>query len=551
MAGEKNAAPPPAALVTDERLVMSRSLGFMWGFGAVLLALTLVLPRSPGANESVLLAVVAVAAVAAVVMLAVPGLDVRAFEAITALGTVLIGVLVFFGGRYGNEYALFYIWLNVHAFYFLSWRRALLQLLLMGGTYPVALALSRYLSGAGRPGDYAMGMGTLLVSALFVGLLKDRVTRLLSRLSDAAQRDALTGLLNRRGFDDALSLELERVHRGGRPLSLLIVDLDYFKQVNDRFGHQIGDRALVRVTEALRASVRRIDTAHRIGGDEFAVLMPDTDERGALVTAERLRTKVASSAGEKASRLTVSVGVASFPTHAQDAHALVRAADGALYVAKSLGRDRAVVYSAEVTRILSGERDSHEDDGSVQVATMLTLAEALDIRDSRTANHSRTVGRHAELTASRLGLPADQVRLVGLAGILHDIGKIGVPDSILLKPGPLDTDEWEQMKQHPEIGSRLLGAAVFEEIHGWVLAHHERPDGRGYPNGLLDEEIPLEAKILAVADAYQAMTEDRVYRPAIGHEAARAELQHGAGEQFDARVVEAFIEVATELIPTG
>jgi len=136
MAGEKNAAPRPAALVTDERLVMSRSLAFMWGFGAVLLALTLVLPRSPGANESVLLAVVAVAAVTAVVMLAVPGLDVRAFEAITALGTVLIGVLVFFGGRYGNEYALFYIWLNVHAFYFLSWRRALLQLLLMGAPIP-------------------------------------------------------------------------------------------------------------------------------------------------------------------------------------------------------------------------------------------------------------------------------------------------------------------------------------------------------------------------------------------------------------------------------
>lgn len=536
-------------LVSDERLVMSRSLALMWGFAGVLLALSLMLP-SPGASNSVLWTVVVVALLTAAVMLAVPSLDSRVFEAITAFGTVLIGAVVFFGGRAGNDYALFYVWLNVHAFYFLPWRRALLQLLLMAVSYPLALVLASQLGG-GRPIDYAMMLGTLLVSGLFVGLLKSRVARLLLRLSDAAHRDALTGLLNRRGFDEALSLELERVHRGGRPLSLLIVDLDHFKQVNDRFGHQAGDQALVRVTNALGVSQRRIDTSARIGGEEFAVLMPDTDERGAFAVAERLRGEIAGSVGEGSPRLTVSVGVASFPAHAQDAEGLVRAADSALYVAKSLGRDRVVLHSAEVLRVLSAERASHEDDSSVQVATMLALAEALDIRDTRTANHSRRVGRCAELIASRLGLPADRVRLVGLAGVLHDIGKIGVPDSILFKPGPLDSDEWEQMKRHPEIGARLLSASVFDEIRGWVLAHHERPDGRGYPNGLRDEEIPLEAKILAVSDAWQAMNDDRVYRPAIGPEAARAELHHGAGEQFDARVVQALISASTELLPAG
>jgi putative nucleotidyltransferase with HDIG domain len=163
------------------------------------------------------------------------------------------------------------------------------------------------------------------------------------------------------------------------------------------------------------------------------------------------------------------------------------------------------------------------------------------MRDTGTARHSQTVGRYCELMGRELGLSRDRIERMRLAGLLHDIGKIGVPDSILAKPGPLSDEEYEQMRKHPEIGARILGGSGLDDIRSWVLAHHERPDGRGYPKGLRDSEIPLEAKLLAVGDSYEAMTSDRVYRKAIGIDAARDELIRFRGSQFDPRVVDAFI----------
>jgi putative nucleotidyltransferase with HDIG domain len=220
----------------------------------------------------------------------------------------------------------------------------------------------------------------------------------------------------------------------------------------------------------------------------------------------------------------------------------MRAADEALYVAKTLGRDRSVIHSAEVGAIISGNPERAGSDHA-QLATVLSLAEALDVRDTGTARHSQTVGRYSELMGRALGLAREHVERIRLAGVLHDIGKIGVPDSILRKPGALNDDEYSQMRKHPEIGARILGGSGLEDIRRWILAHHERPDGHGYPHGLSEEEIPLEAKILAVADAYEAMTSDRVYRRSIGEEAARDELRRHSGRQFDPRVVEAFLQI--------
>jgi HD-GYP domain-containing protein (c-di-GMP phosphodiesterase class II) len=181
------------------------------------------------------------------------------------------------------------------------------------------------------------------------------------------------------------------------------------------------------------------------------------------------------------------------------------------------------------------------DSAELQLATVVGLAEALDIRDTGSTGHSHTVGRYAEMIATQLGLASKRVERVRLAGLLHDVGKIGVSDLVVTKPGPLDADEWVEMRTHPEIAARLLAHPEFEDLRAWVLAHHERPDGLGYPLGLSGPAIPLEASILAVADAYEAMTADRSYRAALGETAARAELQAGAGRQFDSRVVEAFL----------
>jgi putative nucleotidyltransferase with HDIG domain len=242
----------------------------------------------------------------------------------------------------------------------------------------------------------------------------------------------------------------------------------------------------------------------------------------------------------------MSFGVATYPHHGRSVDDLMRSADEALYAAKALGRDRTVLHSAEIEGILADDQARERDGEQANLATVLNLAEALDMRDTGTARHSQTVGHFCEMMARELDLGDDRVERLRLAGLMHDIGKIAVPDAILKKPGPLTKEEREHMNRHPEIGARILGGAGLDDIRSWVLAHHERPDGHGYPFGLADKEIPLEAKILAVGDAYEAMTSDRVYRRAIGADAAREELRAGAGTQFDPRVVMAFLRALAQ-----
>ncbi len=370
---------------------------------------------------------------------------------------------------------------------------------------------------------------------------RNRIARLRARLADTSRTDPLTGLLNRRAFEELLELELERATRADRPLSVIVGDIDNFRAVNESQGHAAGDAALQAVADNSLKWKRRIDHAARIGGEEFALLLPETDERGAFIVAERLRRATHRSFSDTPVGVTFSFGVASAPLHAADGVALLRAADRASAAAKDLGGDRTVIYSDEVARTLASM--GGQGSGELQLATVIALAEALDIRDTGTGQHSQTVGRYAELMARELGFTEEHVERVRLAGVLHDIGKIGIPDRVLSKPGPLDAEEWQEMYTHPEIGARLLSSPEFDDLRAWILAHHERPDGLGYPNALGGDMIPLEARILAAADAYEAMTADRVYRAALGEDAARAELEAGAGTQFDEDVVAAFLRV--------
>jgi diguanylate cyclase (GGDEF)-like protein/putative nucleotidyltransferase with HDIG domain len=390
---------------------------------------------------------------------------------------------------------------------------------------------------------WAIVTSTLVVSGALIGVQRLHVDRLIARLSDAARTDSLTRLLNRRGFEELFETELERARRSGRPLSVIVGDLDGFKAVNDRFGHASGDRALERLSQILSTVKRRIDTAARIGGEEFAVIAPDSDHHAAYILAERMRREVRETFRSEPFPLTISLGIATFPRHGATAEALIGGADEALYAAKKLGRDRTVVYNPELADTLLVATGQPTPRSERHSSTVLALAEVIDIRDSGTAAHSETVGRFAGAIARELGLATDLVERVRFGGIVHDVGKIGISDTILRKPGWLDDDDWQEMRRHPEIGARILRGANMDDIGEWVLAHHERPDGQGYPHGLTGTSIPLEARILAVADAYEAMTSDRVYRPALTPEAARDELTRCAGTQFDSRVVEAFIAV--------
>ena len=544
--GADRADPLAARLLTPS--LAARAQAYLFGAAGLVGALGVLLPHPSSFNETAMLAVQmsSVAAALALVLLGgrTPAWLATAgpFGAASATSLVLL-----FSGSSTSPYILFYLWVVFYAFYFLSRRDAVLLALFAVFSYAGVIAGFRIVGtnsiGAHTNEDVpalVLTAGTLVVAGVFIVMLRERVGLLIRQLSDAVTTDQLTGLLNRRGFHRATEAELGRAIRSETPFSLLICDCDSFKQLNERLGDDAGDNALAAIARMLESG-RRVDVVARVGGEEFALLLPETDQHGAFLVAERLRLRLAEMFAEQPVPLTMSFGVASYPAHGSSQEELHRSADDALYAAKVLGANRTVLHSGEIEAILAGRRDTQAARYHAQLATVLNLAEALDFRDQGTASHSQAVGRYSESMARELGLSRERVERIGPAGKLHDIGKIGVADSILQKAGPLTPDEFEQMKKHPEIGARILGGSGLDDIRSWVMAHHERPDGRGYPRGLSGDEIPLEVRILAVADAYEAMTSDRVYRKAIGPEAARGELVRNSGTQFDAEVVAAFL----------
>jgi diguanylate cyclase (GGDEF)-like protein/putative nucleotidyltransferase with HDIG domain len=386
---------------------------------------------------------------------------------------------------------------------------------------------------------------TLVLAAGAVGLIllalhqRRQIADLRARVAASSRVDPLTGLLNRRAFEEGLHFEIDRSRRTARPLAVIVAEVDGMARLNAERGHGAGDVALKQVAEHMSKWKRRIDSAGRIGGEKFAVLLPETDEHGAFLVAERLRRATRRTFGVEALPLSISFGVASYPEHGAEFGVLMGAAGRAVQAAVELGRDRSVVYSPDVARVL----DELPDPTSLEprLSSIIGLAEELDVRDTGHPGHCHTVARYSELIARELGFDAERVERVRIAGIVHDIGKTGVSDRLMSKPVPLEADEWHSIRTHPEIGARLLAHPEFEDLRDWVLAHHERPDGKGYPYGLSGEQIPVEARILAVADAYEAMTSERPFRSALGEEVALGELQAGAGTQFDPTVVAALV----------
>jgi diguanylate cyclase (GGDEF)-like protein len=370
----------------------------------------------------------------------------------------------------------------------------------------------------------------------------------LALMRHLAEHDPLTGLRNRRGLQEDIDAE---IRRGEGPVAVLVCDLDNFKRINDLLGYASGDEALRRLAVVLRGAAAPTSrgVAARLGGEEFALVMPGLDETAALACAERLRVGIQRASQGFPRPLTASIGVAVSGSGA-DAAGLLRDATRACVGAKRLGRNRCLAYHAEALDALLGSLDDGPASGE-QLAAAMLLAETLDVRDVGTARHSQTVGMYAGAIALALGLSEGRVERIRAAGVLHDIGKLGVADAVLKKPGPLTADEWDEMRRHAELGARILSHANLLDVSAWVLAHHERMDGRGYPDGLAGEAIPLESRILAVADAYEAMTADRAYRPAMSPGDAQAELRRAAGSQFDPEVVDAFLGILAAEASTG
>jgi diguanylate cyclase (GGDEF)-like protein/putative nucleotidyltransferase with HDIG domain len=523
-----------------ETRLMAKALAGLFAAGATLALLTVLLPHPERASELGLLIIVGDAYVVAGLLFwraaRLPG---WVLPVALAWGSTLITGVAFFSGESPSPLVFFYLWVFLFSSYFFSKRESVVQIVYVGVAYG-ALLVARPPS-TGIPAWWIVGMGTLLVAAVLIQAMRERVEFLIAQLYDAARTDPLTKLSNRRGFRELLDLEIERARRGAASMTVLVGDIDHFKEVNDRSGHHVGDGALQRVARLLEQGKRQIDGAARVGGEEFALILPDTDAPGAFVIAERLRCDLREEFSGDTVAITISFGVASYPQHGETAGSLLRAADEALYAAKESGRNRTVLHSKALREQDREEGESRDIEAERFIAVMLDLAEAVDLRFSGSARHSETVGRYAEMMARELGLPEQRVGRVRLAGLLHDIGKVGVPETILQKPGELTQEEFEVVKQHPELGAQILEHPCLADVRRWVSAHHERPDGHGYPLGLRGAALPLEARIVAVADAYEAMTSDRAYRSSIGQAAARSELERCAGSQFDTLVVNAFL----------
>jgi diguanylate cyclase (GGDEF)-like protein/putative nucleotidyltransferase with HDIG domain len=361
-----------------------------------------------------------------------------------------------------------------------------------------------------------------------------------ARLVEQAATDPLTGLANHRAFHERLREELSRALRHDRPLALALLDIDHFKAVNDSLGHERGDAVLAAVAARLIESARAEDVLARLGGDEFAVLMPETSERDALAAIERTRGAIAAIELEGGLTVSASAGVCGVE-HAQDADALVRLADGALYWSKAHGRDAACIYDASVVRELSITERAEQLQRSRALVGIRALARAIDAKDPSTQEHSQRVATLACAIARGMGWGDERIALLGEAALVHDVGKIGVRDAVLLKPGRLTDDEYEQIKRHAALGAQMVEDVLLPEQVAWIRAHHERPDGRGYPDGLAGDAIADGAAILAVADAFDVMTATRIYSSARSREDALAECERLVGAQFAAEPVAALL----------
>ena len=394
--------------------------------------------------------------------------------------------------------------------------------------------------------------------------------------------DILTGLKTHRAFQEALSKEIKEAEQSDKPISVVIFDVNNISQINREFGHAKGDEIIKLVAEKIKQNIRSIDVAGRYGGDEIALILPDTDNSEATYITEYLTYSLSCCLVDDVGSVKVSVGLATYPTCAREQEKLLILAEQAMIISKNKGYKNGISTAVNAQDInfwneaaldsfasviakrhnqlgLNFEEElmdkfhtdsSNSNNHMTDVVT--SLAGAIDAKDTYTKGHSTAVSRYSEALARALNLPDDDVERIKLGALLHDVGKIGIPENILGRTGKLSDEEWEIMKQHPVIGAEKVLAPVpaLRDLIPMVKHHHEHWDGSGYPDNLKGEEIPLAARIISVADTFHALISDRPYRKGLPIEKAIEILRIGAGIQWDSELVRKFIVIAPSLITT-
>ncbi|MBE7703357.1 MAG: diguanylate cyclase [Cyanobacteria bacterium SIG28] len=402
---------------------------------------------------------------------------------------------------------------------------------------------------------------------------------LLEKSDEYINTDSLTLLYNHRGFQEILSNEISRSQTNKQKLSIIMMDINNITKINRELGHAKGDEVIKLVAEKVRQNVREGDVAGRYGGDEIAIVLPNTSSPQAKYVAEFLTYSLSCCFIDDIGPIKVSVGVATYPDCAEDKEKLLILAEQAMYISQAKGYkdgmsaiisssdfnfwdDIALKSYAEVVskrhsqlginfeeELLAkfNSDDSLSDARIWEVAT--SLAGAIDAKDPYTKGHSTSVSKFSEALARAINLPEKEVQRITLGALLHDVGKIGIPETVLKKEGPLSDEEWTIMKQHPIIGAEkvLQPNPNLRDLIPIIKYHHERIDGKGYPEALSNGEIPLAAKIVAIADTYHALISDRPYRKGMNIEKAISILEEGAGTQWDENLVRTFVQIAPSL----
>jgi diguanylate cyclase (GGDEF)-like protein len=410
-------------------------------------------------------------------------------------------------------------------------------------------AIGSLIVASRQPNAYTPGQVRLLERLASQIAIPIENGRLYAKAEQRARIDELTGLFNRRHFDESVKMEIDRHARYRSMLSLIFLDLDFFKAYNDTQGHTAGDRVLESIGRLVSGALRTTDLAFRYGGDEFAIILPQSASNDAFIVAERVRGRISAEMTKRDIKISASLGLASWPSDGVTSDELVNVADRALYYAKETGGNRTCVASRMLPSLTTAASTRTTTEKEV-LSIIHTLAATIEARDPYTYGHSRKVSSYAVSLAEAIGLPSEKVAIVSTAALLHDIGKIGVPDEVLFKVDKLEPEAWELIRAHPKLSTTIVGHVVsLVSCLPAILHHHERWDGAGYPAGLKGDEIPVEARVLAIADAFDAMTSSRPYRTKLSYKKVMQELKRCSGTQFDPKLIEAFLPIALSTAP--
>lgn len=390
--------------------------------------------------------------------------------------------------------------------------------------------------------------GGFMLTAWILGYYVKTENQHIKKLESLANEDGLTGVYNHRFFYDALGEIMHQCEKENKQVSMIFMDIDYFKSYNDLYGHQSGDDVLKTIGSILKKSFRQDDVVARYGGEEFAIVLPDTSEEHAVSLAEEVRIKIEKTyfygeENQPNGKLTVSIGISIYPDKAKNDIELVKSADDALYRAKFFDKNRVETYTSILDELKIDTEDEHID----TITSIKTLISVINAKDKYTYGHVERVVVYSRLLADKLKLNENDKKNLIYGAYMHDIGKINIPKEILNKNMPLTREEWDIMKQHSENGVDIIKhVESLKKLIPLILHHHERYDGNGYPGNLKGEHIPYIVRMLTVVDCFDAMTSNRPYNKRKTYEDALAELKRCSGTQFDGDIVNAFIEVIME-----